>query len=1720
MKRSKPAITIVLAIVFSFTSVFGAVGAETASKGTTLIDIALEAEPEESDVQEETEDSSEMVEGKQEEEEEEPVSENQGEENRIEDVPEESTEPVIEDSNQDKKTEHIEIDEAELIEEDGVPEADNVTDAMIAQAIWTKDNSTLTFFYGVQVSVGEVFNEAIVTNVWGGTDVTSTGDSLPKWSYSSANKVIFDETFISVRPTSTYGWFYSFNQLREIDFSGLNTSNVTNMSNMFYQCNHSYFTQLDLSGFDTSSVTDMSDMFYECLNLTDLDLSGFDTSSVTDMSNMFNACRSLTNLDLSNFDTSNVTNMVGMFQKCSAITSINVGSFDTSEVTDMGYMFDNCLKLQDLDVSGFDTSNVIDMSHMFSFCYQIRQLDVSDFDTSSVTSMNSMFCSNVITELDVSGFDTSNVTDMAGMFHCINLTSLDVSGFDTSNVTSMGGMFYDCINLASIDVSGFDTSKVTSMGSMFANCNHLSNVDVGGFDTSNVTSMHRMFSACQSLTTIELSNFNTSQVTDMSGMFYICSRLTDLDVSGFDTSSVTDMSEMFTDCKNLIDLDVSGFDTSNVSSFEYMFDGCNKLTCLDISGFDVSKATNQSALRGMFQNCAKLTTIYCENSTTDWSDISAGPIMFYHCNALIGTDEGTQIVYDNSKTNSTMAKSASLGGYFTPKPNLFVPVEPGFISKEFNYRTELLNKDEKRIADSIIYKFDYSDYWAFSENLQDCYSLMKTSIRVAMAASGAKEDNWYGPVNIKQMMRNMGFDYTVSSVVYPEPTKQNENTVGSAIGLKNLIMPDGTIRSIILVAIRGGGYGTEWGGNFHVGSNGKDSTGFRLAADQVNNRLKEFIDNNRSYISDNLRIWITGFSRAGATCNLVASDLINGSFSIQGVTPDEVWAFCFECPKTTTDFNANDSKYDNIISIVNPNDFVPKVPLKAWGFRRYGRTFYIPCAEIASDYENAYRLPMAVKYLDIFNYNDIPLVSDAVSEVAGQASLLDSFMDHLGFFILRKDYNQFYEDAIVDIATSKLGNAGEPDWLTAAPSIMEVLRVAFLRPFTTDAVLMLFMNGDPGSGPNAHYPELCLSWIDSLSSFENYYTEKFGFYRKVIINCAVDITVRDSTGSIVGQIENDEARSIEGGIVTRVDEDGQKTFILPQDEEYTISITAIEDGEVNCTVKEYNFDSNTTERIINYKRIRVNDGDELLGTASKGFEAEQAEYTLQYAEDDILIEPDEILVEEEVPEYSVKIKSNENGTAIGGGLYVKGEFAKVTATANEGYRFDGWYSGDECISREAEYRFAVETDTTLTAVFLQDKTLSIENTTILGIENKIYTGYEIYQDITLKCNETILFVDNDYTVSYENNINVGTATITITGLGSYTGTIEKTFSITPKTISPVVELSKTSFVYNGKEQKPAVSVKDGETEIPSSAYTVEWPSECVNVGIYQIGVTLSGNYSGSNTADFRIIARDNSPVIELTNDLFIYNGKEQKPEVSVKIDGKILAASNYEISWSAGCTNPGIYSIKVVLKGNYSGTASKVFTILPSKTTRGDMFNLANNVKVTWKEVPGAKYYKVYREGITDPKESQKEPVIVTERLIGWDKQPGLTNGHAYRYKIVASLTGKGDSSGDSTLSYSKLMYRLKTVVIRSVRNTAPGKVTVKYDKTTSGDSYVLQYCERQDMVGAKTKVVLGANNTSYTIGGLKKGKTYYISIRVRKKVNGIDYYTTFGVPKKIKITK
>ena len=134
------------------------------------------------------------------------------------------------------------------------------------------------------------------------------------------------------------GAFMGLMDVQSIEFENVDTSQVTDMSEMFFYC--SGLTGLDISNFDTSQVTDMNNMFYDCSGLTSLNVSNFDTSKVTDMSGMFEGCGSLTSLDISNFDTSKVTNMRVMISNCSSLESLDLSSFDTSRVTDMMYMLD------------------------------------------------------------------------------------------------------------------------------------------------------------------------------------------------------------------------------------------------------------------------------------------------------------------------------------------------------------------------------------------------------------------------------------------------------------------------------------------------------------------------------------------------------------------------------------------------------------------------------------------------------------------------------------------------------------------------------------------------------------------------------------------------------------------------------------------------------------------------------------------------------------------------------------------------------------------------------------------------------------------------------------------------------------------------------------------------------------------------------------------------------------------------------------------------------------------------------------------------------------------------------------------------------------------------------------------------------------------------------------------------------------------------------------
>ena len=445
----------------------------------------------------------------------------------------------------------------------------------------------------------------------------------PGWYEYNKNitNVIFDPGFAYAKPTSTYDWFWGCSKLTSITgLKYIDTSEVTNMNLMFYEC--SSLTSLDLSGFNTAAVTTMSSMFFGCPGLTSLDLSGFNTSAVTSMYRMFCGCSGLTSLDLSSFNTAAVTNMGLMFYDCSSLASLDLSSFNTDAVTNMADMFRGCSSLTSLNLSSFNTAAVIHMSSMFFGCPGLTSLDLSGFNTSAVTSMYRMFCGcSGLTSLDLSSFNTDAVTNMDDMFSgCSSLTSLNLSSFNTAAVTNMGCMFFNCSSLAYLDLSGFNTAAARSLESMFNGCSSLTNLDVSNFNTAAVTDMSGMFCGCSGLTSLDLSSFNTAAVTNMDRMFMSCSSLASLDLSNFNTAAVTNMYGMFLSCSSLISLDLSNFNTTAVTNMHSMFMSCSSLATIDISNFDVSAET---AINYLLWGCDNLSSINVGDN-----DFSANSISF------------------------------------------------------------------------------------------------------------------------------------------------------------------------------------------------------------------------------------------------------------------------------------------------------------------------------------------------------------------------------------------------------------------------------------------------------------------------------------------------------------------------------------------------------------------------------------------------------------------------------------------------------------------------------------------------------------------------------------------------------------------------------------------------------------------------------------------------------------------------------------------------------------------------------------------------------------------------------------------------------------------------------------------------------------------------------------------------------------------------------------
>lgn len=415
---------------------------------------------------------------------------------------------------------------------------------------------------------------------------------------------------------------------------------------------------------------------------------------------------------------------------------------------------------------------------------------------------------------------------------------------------------------------------------------------------------------------------------------------------------------------------------------------------------------------------------------------------------------------------------------------------------------------------------------------------------------------------------------------------------------------------------------------------------------------------------------------------------------------------------------------------------------------------------------------------------------------------------------------------------------------------------------------------------------------------------------------------------------------------------------------------------------------------------------------------------------------------------------------------------------------------------------------------------SSDNINIGDISNRTYDGKAQTVSFNISYNEEKLVEGDDYTVKYSNNINAGTATIVITGIGVYVGEIEKTFEILPYDISTsigsVLKQNATAKTYNGKAQTLSMTFKLGGNKlVENTDYKLEYKNN-VNAGKATVKMTGIGNFAGSASAEYTINPKSivGSTVSGVTDKA--YTGAYIIPSVTVVTGGKRLALNtDYRVSGSNN-KYAGKAVITILGTGNYTGSISKTFYIHPAKVT-GLKFSSAtkSSIKISWKKSSSGTGYAVQRATSQNGKYS-------TVALIGNLKTVSYTDkkvapNKTYYYKIIAYKSLDGGKITSVVSAVLKTATATKTPKLSSAKAKSGKKAYLSWKKVSGASGYTLYMSTKKS---SGYKAVYSGKKLNYTKTKLKKGTTYYFKLRTYKVVNGNKIYSDYSSYKKVKITK
>lgn len=324
----------------------------------------------------------------------------------------------------------------------------------------------------------------------------------------------------------------------------------------------------------------------------------------------------------------------------------------------------------------------------------------------------------------------------------------------------------------------------------------------------------------------------------------------------------------------------------------------------------------------------------------------------------------------------------------------------------------------------------------------------------------------------------------------------------------------------------------------------------------------------------------------------------------------------------------------------------------------------------------------------------------------------------------------------------------------------------------------------------------------------------------------------------------------------------------------------------------------------------------------------------------------------------------------------------------------GWYTGEKTVNFDIARDFS-------------------EATLIKGLAAAYtYTGKAIAPTVLVEEHGTILSNGTDYRVTYSNNVNVGLATVTVTGINRYSGTASATFRIVAQNIGRATPSRVADQMYDGKNKTPSVSAtSDGITLKSGTDYTVVHLNN-KNPGKASVVLKGSGNYTGTLTVNYNIIvpkvtgvkvsSYTSSSIVfswqrnKVVSGYEIYNSKNKRvarvnKNSTLKATVSKLKANSTDTYRVRAYVNQGqyYYSDFVSIK---AGTSTKAPGISSLKSTK------SKQVTVKWKKIKGAGKYQVYR---STSKKGKYKKIATTSKTTYTDKK--ATGGKTYYYKVRTS---------------------------------------------------------------------------------------------------------------------